>query len=119
PFSPLDDSHLPNVEGVYLAGAWSEALAPRLSGNERMLESIRSAHDQGVPIYAECGGLAYLSRSLRGANGKAYPMVGLLPVDVRVQPTPRRMGYREMRPVRDCLVAPAGQPLRGHELDIG
>jgi len=118
-FSPLDDSSVPDVEGLYLAGAWSEPLARRLATNWRMLESIRAAHDDGMPIYAECGGLAYLSRVMLASDGDEYPMAGILPIDVRVDGRGRAMGYREMRPVRDCMVAPAGMALRGHELSTG
>jgi len=115
PFSPLLDHNLPRVDGVYLAGAASERFASRLSENTRMLESLREANRDGVPIYAECGGLGYLAESLVGPDEQELPMAGLLPLKVGVETGPLQMGYRQIRTLVDCLVAPAGHAMRGHE----
>jgi cobyrinic acid a,c-diamide synthase len=115
PFSPLLDHNLPRVDGVYLAGAASDRFASRLSENTGMLESMREANLDGVPIYAECGGVGYLADVLVGPDGADFPMVGLLPLRVEVQAGPRQMGYRQVSIVVDCLLGPAGQAMRGHE----
>ncbi len=116
PFSLLHDSHLPNVDGVYLAGASSDRYAQELSRNAGMRESVRQARDDGMSFYAECGGLMYLARAVVGADGEELEMAGLLPLRVRPETGVRQMGYREMRTLDDCILAPRGHSLRGHEL---
>jgi cobyrinic acid a,c-diamide synthase len=115
-FSPLHDRHLPSVHGVYMAGASSERYAVDLSRNASMRESIRQAHDDGMPIYAECGGLMYLARVVVGPKGEDVEMAGVLPLRVRPETGVRQMGYREMRTLEDCVLAGRGRSLRGHEL---
>ena len=116
PFSLLHDSHLPNVDALYLAGASSDRYAEELSRNGGMRESVRQAHDAGLPIYAECGGLMYLARAVVGPSGEELDMAGLLPLRVRPETGVRQMGYREMRTLDDCILAARGHSLRGHEL---
>ncbi|HXA41782.1 MAG TPA: cobyrinate a,c-diamide synthase [Candidatus Solibacter sp.] len=116
PFSLLHDSHLPNVHGLYIAGASSDRYAEELSGNAGMRESVRQAHNDGMSIYAECGGLMYLARAVVGPDGGELEMAGLLPLRVRPETGVRQMGYREMRTLDDCILAARGQSLRGHEL---
>ena len=84
PFSPLEDAHLPqDAAGVYLGGGFPESFVEPLARNGAMAESIERAYRNGVPIYAECGGLMYLGRSLRTSDG-AHQMVGVIPVDVEM-----------------------------------
>jgi cobyrinic acid a,c-diamide synthase len=115
-FSPLHDRHLPSLHGVYMAGASSDRYAVDLSRNSSMRESLRRAHDDGMPIYAECGGLMYLSGVVVGPKGEDVEMAGLLPLRVRPETGVRQMGYREMRTLEDCVLAGRGRSLRGHEL---
>ena len=79
-------------------------------------QSVRQAHDDGMPIYAECGGLMYLSRAVVGPDGAEIEMAGLLPLRVSPETGIRQMGYREMHTLADSLLAVAGKSLRGHEL---
>ena len=66
PFSPLEDDHLPqDAAGIYLGGGFPEIFVEPLAKNRSMAESIQRAYRSGIPIYAECGGLMYLGRSLR------------------------------------------------------
>ncbi|HEV3233670.1 MAG TPA: cobyrinate a,c-diamide synthase [Candidatus Dormibacteraeota bacterium] len=116
PFSLLHDSHVPDVSGLYLAGASAGGFAPRLAENTRMLESVREAHLDGMPIYGECGGLMYMAEKFIGEDGSEYPMAGLLPITMSAHGQPRRMGYREVQVVGDNLLARAGERIRGHEM---
>ena len=79
-FSPLQDSALPEqIGGLYLPGGYPELYAGQLSANRSMLASVRRAVERGLPTVAECGGFLYLGQSLEDANGKCWPMAGVLP----------------------------------------
>jgi cobyrinic acid a,c-diamide synthase len=115
PFSPLEDRSVPrDLDGLYFGGGFSDVFATALAANRPMLDSIVRAHQQGLPIYAECGGVLLMSRSLRTGDGAVHEMAGLIPVDVAMEDAPR-MGYRDVRLMSDCLLGPAGARLRGHE----
>ena len=115
PFSPLEDAHLPqDAAGVYLGGGFPESFVEPLARNGAMAESIERAYRNGVPIYAECGGLMYLGRSLRTSDG-AHQMVGVIPVDVEMDGEIHRFGYRQLLTLEDSILSPRGQFYRGHE----
>ena len=117
-FSPLEDRTLPDDLGaIYLGGGLSGANAPRLAANHGFLESLLRAHAQGLPIYAESGGVACCARSVRLSDGSVFPMAGLLPLDVALETQPRQ-GYRELRLEADSLFGPRGMKLRGHEFHL-
>jgi cobyrinic acid a,c-diamide synthase len=84
-FSPVREQKLPEgVSGVMLGGGFPEVLADRLENNRSMLRSIRKAVvEEGMPVYGECGGLMYLTRSISGYNGKkkARKMAGIVEAD--------------------------------------
>lgn len=83
-FSPLVDNELPEgISGIVLGGGFPEILANKLSSNYSMMESIKDAAERGLPIYAECGGLMYLTRSIGGYKNFKSPlkMVGLIDGD--------------------------------------
>ena len=114
-FSPLTDPLLPAVDGLYLGGGYPELHAERLSANSTMRTSIAAAITNGLPTYAECGGLLYLCNTLTDIDGHSWPMVGAVPAQAAMHPRLQRMGYREGTLREDCLLAPAGTALRGHE----
>jgi cobyrinic acid a,c-diamide synthase len=116
PFSPLEDSHLPaEVSGLYMAGGFSDTFLQRLERNHSMAESLQRANRAGMPIYAECGGLMYLARSLRTEDGTRHAMAGVLPVDVAMDGQFHRFGYRQLVTLEDSILSPKGQFYRGHE----
>jgi cobyrinic acid a,c-diamide synthase len=83
-FSPIEEQKLPDgVSGIMLGGGFPEVLADRLEDNRSMLRSIRKAVGEGMPVYGECGGLMYLTRSISGYNGekKARKMAGIIEAD--------------------------------------
>jgi cobyrinic acid a,c-diamide synthase len=119
PFSPMDERSLPrDIDGLYFGGGFSPVFVPRLSANRSMMESVRRAHAQGMPIYAESGGLLYLSRTVRTMDDVVHEMAGVIAVDVGMDGGEPRAGYRELRLMSDCLLGPAGTRLRGHEFHV-
>lgn len=91
-FDTLNDAHLPEADGLFIGGGFPETHLRALSANESLREEIRQALARGMPAYAECGGLMYLSRGIqwRGEHGD---MVGTVPADVNVGPRPQGRGY--------------------------
>ena len=116
PFSPLRDAKLPpNLNGLYIGGGYPEEYAAQLAANSGMLDSIRLfAANNGV-VYAECGGLMYLSQGIETLDGARHPLLGLLPAWTRMCPRRQSLGYVEVTLTRDCLWGRSGARLRGHE----
>jgi cobyrinic acid a,c-diamide synthase len=80
-FSPISDTSIPNgISGIVLGGGFPEVMADKLNSNQSMLKSIKKAGEQGIPIYGECGGLMYLTKSIAGYKNskKVFHMVGLV-----------------------------------------
>lgn len=115
PFSPLDDAGLPpNLDALYLGGGYPELHARQLSGNRQMLDEIHQFVSSGRPIYAECGGMLYLSHSLQSSDGTVYPMVDIFPFTMEMTGKLVQFGYVTVEFTRDCLLGPKGTVVRGH-----
>jgi cobyrinic acid a,c-diamide synthase len=115
-FSPLTDSDLPpGLHGLYLGGGYPELHTRQLSDNTSMRAQIRVFAEAGRPVYGECGGFMYLCRSIADLEGNEYAMTSLYPFAARMQTRLRSLGYRQPQVERDCLLAPAGTVLHGHE----
>lgn len=115
PFSPLRDAYVPEVEGLIIGGGFPEMFAEQLAGNYRMRQALYNAGSSGMPIYAECGGLMYLSRSIRDFQGLSHNMVGLVPAECSMQAKLETVGYVEATAVCNNVLCSAGESLRGHE----
>lgn len=116
PFSPLEDSALPEgVGGVYIGGGFPEIFAQELAANEDMKRSIKEVHAKGRRIYAECGGLMYLGESLTDFEGEAHAMAGLIPAKSSMSRGRLTLGYREVEALADGAVLLKGDRVRGHE----
>jgi cobyrinic acid a,c-diamide synthase len=113
-FSPLTDQ-LPHVDALYLGGGYQENHVQQLSQNVRLLQDIRENAAQGMPIYAEGGSFAYLSRSLETAAGARYKLAGVIPAEVKMTADLQAVGHSEAEVVTDCAIAMKGEGLRGHE----
>lgn len=101
PVNTLHDTTLPaNIDGLFIGGGFPETHMQQLSANVLMRESIRTAIDNGLPTYAECGGLMYLSRSLVW-NGQQANMVGVIPGDAVMYPRPQGRGYVKLQETAD------------------
>jgi cobyrinic acid a,c-diamide synthase len=115
PFSPLADAVLPACDGLLLGGGYPEVHAGRLAANTSMLESIRAFAAAGRPIYAECGGLMYLARTIVDAGGAAHSMVGLVPGAAVVHERLQALGYVEVETQVATPLGAAGVRFRGHQ----
>ena len=115
-FSPLSGETLPEqCSGAYLGGGYPELFAREISGNAGFFQAIRERAAQGMPIYAECGGLMTLGRFIETIEGKRYPMAGILPFGTRMLSSRKALGYTEVVLRRQCLLGAPGTVIRGHE----
>ncbi|MYD76813.1 MAG: cobyrinate a,c-diamide synthase [Gammaproteobacteria bacterium] len=121
-FSPVDDAGLPDVDALLIGGGFPEMHAARLQTNASMREAVLDFCRSGRPVYAECGGLMYLGRSL-GWRGRSYRMAGYFQFDTVMQDRPVGRGYVQLAPMpghpwHDGRAADgemSGAPVRAHE----
>lgn len=92
PVDTLNDTVLPEVDGMFIGGGFPELMMDSLQDNAALRSQIHAAIEGGMPVYAECGGLMYLSRSLTW-HGKTCEMVGVIPGDVLMHEKPVGRGY--------------------------
>lgn len=115
-FSPIHDKKLPKkLDMIYIGGGYPEIYVEELSNNSSMKDSIKAFAESGKTVYAECGGLMYLSSKLVQDNGISYSMCEVLPITTVMDKQLRRLGYREIQTTIDSLLGPAGTTIRGHE----
>ena len=115
-FSPLAGEYVPaDADGVYIGGGFPEEFAAQLAAKHVIGEDLKLRAEGGLPLFAECGGYMYLSRSITDRAGETYPMVGLIPAAVRMQSKLAALGYREVKALRDSILLAEGETIRGHE----
>jgi len=102
-FSPTSDKKIPNCDSIYIGGGFPEILGRKLSQNFSMKKSIKQAAENGTPIYAECGGLMYLTKSIKHNNQK-YKMVGLFDAETEMT-TKMTLNYTQGRIISNCLIS--------------
>ena len=115
PFSPLRDNAVPEVDGIIFGGGFPEMFLHELGKNESMKSSIHSLALNGVPIYAECGGLMYLCKNIQGFEDEVYDMVGIVPAVCKMQKKLQRVGYVKGTALSSSIIAEKGDELKGHE----
>jgi len=92
PFDTLNDTTLPKAGGLFIGGGFPETHLPALAKNQSLRDDIRQQLAAGMPAYAECGGLMYLSQNIRWQD-EAFDMVGTVPGDITVESRPQGRGY--------------------------
>jgi cobyrinic acid a,c-diamide synthase len=115
-FSPIHDASLPSgAQGLYIGGGFPEMFGDQLSANRPMRAEILERARDGMPIYAECGGLMYLTEAIIDFDGNSFPMVGAVPGRAVMERGRLRIGYVEVEPLGENILAGPGTRLRGHE----
>ncbi len=113
PFSPLMDAQLPKgLTGLYLGGGFPEIYAKALACSQGIQRQIAKAAAQGMPLYAECGGLMYLGKKLKDQNRKVHKMTGILPFSTEMTGD-ISMGYVRAQSRRDHLLGRKGESFPG------
>ena len=111
-FSPVTDKKIPKCDLIYIGGGFPEVLGQSLERNTIMRKMIKKHAEEGIPIYAECGGLMYLTKSISFGK-KKYKMVGLF--DAETQMTKKMtLNYTEGRITSNCLISGPAK-FRAHE----
>jgi len=113
-FSALTDDLPSSLDALYIGGGFPETHAEALSANRKLREAVRKVAEEGMPVYAECGGLMYLAKTLLW-EGRPYEMAGIFPIIIGVSKKPQGHGYAiaevaHPNPYFDC-----GNLLHGHE----
>ncbi|GBD96723.1 MAG TPA: hydrogenobyrinic acid a,c-diamide synthase (glutamine-hydrolyzing) [Nitrospirae bacterium] len=112
--SPLKESKLPEIDALYIGGGFPETHAIALAENKRFRDSLYEAVQNRLPVYAECGGLMYLGKSLI-LEGRTYPMVGALPIIFGLERKPQAHGYTIVEVENTNPYFPPKSVFRGHE----
>ncbi len=118
PFDTLTDSGLPEVDGLFIGGGFPEMVMEELNANLSMRQAVRAFIEENGPVYAECGGLMYLARSI-AFRGRSCEMVGVIPGEVVMHAQPPGRGYVRLRETPehpwpdDAVSSPA--EINGHE----
>ena len=102
------------LHGLYIGGGFPETSAQALADNHSFRLSLRQAIEQGLPVYAECGGLIYLGRSLL-LDGKEYPLTGIFPVSFSLAAKPQAHGYSILQVEGGNSFYEPGLQIKGHE----
>ena len=109
-FSPIHDEELPDVDALYIGGGYPEVFKKELSQNNSMLKSIKNFSENNNPIYAECGGLMYLTKSI-----DSLPMVNVFPYESMLTKKVQGLSYTIAEVTQDNPILKKGDTYHGHE----
>ncbi|WCC43256.1 cobyrinate a,c-diamide synthase [Tenacibaculum finnmarkense] len=93
-FSPIKDAEIPDCDFIYFAGGYPESYLKELSCNTKMLASIQKFAENNGQIYAECGGMMYLGKTIISENNTAFKMVGIFDFEATIADKKLHLGYR-------------------------
>ena len=115
-FSPILDLKLPNCDGIYIGGGFPEVLGSSLEKNHQIQKTIKKMAENDFPIYAECGGLMYLTKSI-DYGSKKFKMMGLFDATTKMQKQ-LKLNYTKAIVSHDCLISNATNTIQGHEFHL-
>jgi cobyrinic acid a,c-diamide synthase len=113
-FSPIHDKTIPDVSGLYIGGGFPEMFLTQLEANQTMRHSILQAINSGMPVYAECAGLMYLTNTVADFDGKSYSMVGALDGNTHMTDS-TLVTYSQVQVTASNILSKLGAVIRGHE----
>jgi len=105
---------LPEIDALYIGGGFPETSAKLLAENISFRASVRRKAQEGLPIYAECGGLIYLGEKIT-LEGEDFPLVGLFPIHFTLSKKPQAHGYSILKALQGNPFYKAGDQIKGHE----
>ncbi|MDH3611234.1 MAG: cobyrinate a,c-diamide synthase [Nitrosopumilus sp.] len=112
-FSPVLDKKVPRCDGIYIGGGFPEILGKALEKNMIMRKKIKKLSEENVPIYAECGGLMYLTKSIDYGK-KISKMVGIF--DAQTKMTKKmKLNYTKGNIILKNIISEKKHTLQGHE----
>ncbi len=112
--SPLSDKTIPQIDALYIGGGFPETHAAELEKNRDFKNRIKYLAEDGLPIYAECGGLMYLGDKLI-IGEKTYKMSGVLPIKFGLSKKPQGHGYTIVNVEEENPFFKKGTKIKGHE----
>ncbi len=110
----FEEKKIPDLDALYIGGGFPETQAQVLADNKSFRDSLKDDIQNGLPVYAECGGLMYLGESLV-LKENTYPMVGVLPLHCVMEEKPQGHGYTMLEVLGNNPYYPIGETLKGHE----
>lgn len=113
-FDTMKDAEMPKCDGLFIGGGFPETKMKDLSKNESMRASIKAELEGGLPCYAECGGLMYLSQNI-SFQGQSAGMVGFIPASIKMHEKPQGRGLVELLATGDKPWGWSGKQIFAHE----
>jgi len=113
-FSPLHDRNIPTVDALYLGGGFPEVYSEKLAANHNIKKQILGFAEEDNPIYAECGGLMYLTSSITSYDGIKYPMIGIFNSET-IMSEKLTLNYTLAEVINDNFFSNIGEIIKGHE----
>jgi len=110
----LEARELPVIDALYIGGGFPETQAQALADNFPFRAALKQRIEEGLPVYAECGGLMVLGKALV-VDGNEFPMVGALPLSLILEKKPQGHGYTILQVTGKNPYYPVGHVLKGHE----
>ena len=111
-FSPVIDKKIPKCDGLYIGGGFPEILGSKLAKNQAMKKLVKKLGEDNIPIYAECGGLMYLTKSISSEN-KKYNMVGIFDAETFMTKK-MTLNYTKGK-INPSIISQKTHNLQGHE----
>ncbi|MDI1471835.1 MAG: hydrogenobyrinic acid a,c-diamide synthase (glutamine-hydrolyzing) [Thermodesulfovibrio sp.] len=110
----LEDKALPDVDALYIGGGFPETNVKYLVRNSSLMDDIKKKSETGLPIYAECGGLMYICKTLITEKG-SFPMTGIFPLTLKMFKKPQAHGYVIAKVEQGNPFYNPETEIRGHE----
>jgi cobyrinic acid a,c-diamide synthase len=114
PISPASKADLEDLDALYIGGGFPETNLKSLASNNSMFSALKKLVEDGLPVYAECGGLMYLAEEIQW-KGNTYSLSGILPIKIKMFDKPQGHGYSEVVVDNENPFFDLGVNIKGHE----